>query len=144
MIMKNWDTREHKFERHMYSRERYAGKADISPILKLEILRERFEGAVPDNQDEFMQLGAELCDLLEVVLRNEWAVESSEPEKMSESNIEDNFSLSIEGVKKIILEDVRPGQVFYPSDVADKHGLDLRTVVEAVNELKEGGQVSEK
>ncbi len=62
---------------------------------------------------------------------------------MSMSNNEDNFDLDKESVKKIILKEVRIGQVFYPSDIANEYNLDLETVMDVISELKESKQITE-
>ena len=49
--------------------------------------------------------------------------------------VKDNFDLDKEGVKKLLLKELSSGQVFWPSDMADKHNLDLQTVMAAVADL---------
>ena len=56
---------------------------------------------------------------------------------------EDNFDLDKESVKKIILKETHVGQIFYPSDIANEHGLDLETVMEVMSELKENKRIIE-
>lgn len=58
-------------------------------------------------------------------------------------NNEGNFNLDKASVRKIILKETSVGQIFYPSDIADKHNLDLETVMDVMSELKENGQVVE-
>ena len=55
----------------------------------------------------------------------------------------DNFGLDKESVKKIILRETKAGQIFYPSDIANEFNLDLKTVMDAVYELKENKQLVE-
>ena len=57
---------------------------------------------------------------------------------------EDNFDLSKNDVKKMILKEISVGDEFYPSDIADKYNLDFQTVMVVIDELKENKQVVEK
>ena len=52
---------------------------------------------------------------------------------------------TIEEAKKEILEycDKHKGGIFYPDDVADELGLDLKTTVEATEELMKEGKLDE-
>jgi len=52
---------------------------------------------------------------------------------------------SIEEAKREILEycDKHKGGIFYPDDVADELGLDLKTTVEATEELMKEGKLDE-
>ncbi|MEA2032533.1 MAG: hypothetical protein U9N41_02990 [Euryarchaeota archaeon] len=52
---------------------------------------------------------------------------------------------TVEGAKREILEycDKHKGEIFYPDDVADELGLDLKTTVEATEELMKEGKVEE-
>ncbi|MCD6456136.1 MAG: hypothetical protein J7K81_05040 [Methanophagales archaeon] len=52
---------------------------------------------------------------------------------------------TVEEAKRVILEycDKYKGEIFYPDDVADELGLDLKTTVEATEELMKEGKVEE-
>jgi len=52
---------------------------------------------------------------------------------------------TIEEAKKEILDycDKHKGEIFYPDDVADELGLDLKTTVEATEELMKEGKLEE-
>ena len=52
---------------------------------------------------------------------------------------------TVEEAKRVILEycDKHKGEIFYPDDVADELGLDLKTTVEATEELMKEGKVEE-
>jgi len=53
------------------------------------------------------------------------------------------LELTKEQVKEIILREINIGQIFYPSDVANKFGLDLITVIDAMQELKNDGKLTD-
>jgi hypothetical protein len=42
------------------------------------------------------------------------------------------------------LNNIKVGQVFYPSDIADKLGTDLMTVMNVVKKLKEQDRIGKK
>jgi hypothetical protein len=52
---------------------------------------------------------------------------------------------TVEEAKKEILEycDKHKGEIFYPDDVADELGLDLKTTIEATEELMKEGKLDE-
>ncbi|MDI6810737.1 MAG: hypothetical protein QMD80_03535 [archaeon] len=52
---------------------------------------------------------------------------------------------TVEEAKREILEycDKHKGEIFYPDDVADELGLDLKTTVEATEELMKEGKLEE-
>jgi hypothetical protein len=52
--------------------------------------------------------------------------------------------ISEKEVKDYILKNIEIGQIFYPSDIANELGINLLTVIEAINELKEEGRLEEK
>lgn len=60
-----------------------------------------------------------------------------------QENDSDNLELNNEQIKKIILNDIKIGQVFYPSDIAIKNNMDLAKVVEVIEELKKENKLTE-
>ena len=52
---------------------------------------------------------------------------------------------TVEEAKRVILEycDKHKGEIFYPDDVADELGLDLKTTVEATEELMKEEKLEE-
>ncbi|MCK4476694.1 MAG: hypothetical protein KAU16_08215 [Methanophagales archaeon] len=52
---------------------------------------------------------------------------------------------TVEEAKREILEycDKHKGEIFYPDDIADERGLDLKTTVEATEELMKEGKLEE-
>ncbi|WOV93007.1 MAG: hypothetical protein R1F52_07880 [Candidatus Nitrosoabyssus spongiisocia] len=56
----------------------------------------------------------------------------------------DNFELDKTEVKKLLLHEIKIGEVFYPSDICKKYGLDLKIVVDVISELKQQGRFMEK
>lgn len=48
----------------------------------------------------------------------------------------DNYDMSVEEVKKLILKECKRGEEYYPGEFSLKHGLDYDTVVEALNSLQ--------
>jgi predicted transcriptional regulator len=52
--------------------------------------------------------------------------------------------LSKDAIKNLILKDVQIGEVFYPSDIADRLGTDILSVIEAVAELKKEGRLQNR
>lgn len=53
----------------------------------------------------------------------------------------DNYDMSVEDIKKLIAKECKPGQQYYPGDLAFEHGLNYDAVLEAVASLKEEGRV---
>lgn len=53
----------------------------------------------------------------------------------------DNYDMTAEQVRDLILENYKLGVPFYPSDVADDHGLDYDTVVQAMDMLRKEGRL---
>ena len=49
--------------------------------------------------------------------------------------------LTKEQIKSLILQEIAIGQVFYPSDIADKFGLDLVVVMDVISELEKEGKL---
>ena len=58
-----------------------------------------------------------------------------------EPDAPDNYDMSVEGVKSLLLKVCKQGSKFYPSELAVEHGLDYDTVLEAVASLKKEGRV---
>ena len=71
-------------------------------------------------------------------------IEDYDSVQMQENAGENNFDLDKESVKKIILKEISVGQIFYPSDIANEHNLDLETVMDVMSELKINKQIVEK
>ena len=46
-----------------------------------------------------------------------------------------------EQIKAIIIDDTKNGEPFYPSDIADNHGIDLADTYAAIDELIESGKI---
>ena len=53
------------------------------------------------------------------------------------------FDISKDEIKDTILKATKVGEIFYPSDIANKFGLDLKTVIEVIDELKREGNISD-
>jgi len=70
-------------------------------------------------------------------------------EKIEESGIHPvlppvtTFDLTKDQVKETILKATNLGDIFYPSDIANQFGLDLKTVIEVIEDLKREGKISE-
>lgn len=119
------------------------------PMDTLAYIKSEFQTSSMSNPDNMKNLCIELCELIERILKNQNDMrrdkeEEEEFEERQISNGGDNFDLDTESVKKIILKEVSVGQIFYPSDIANEHGLDLQTVIQVMNELKETKQIIEK
>lgn len=65
------------------------------------------------------------------------------PIQIIEQEITTN-NLTKDQVKQTILQATKIGDVYYPSDLASKFGMDLKTVVEVIEELKQEGKFKEK
>lgn len=89
----------------------------------------------------------ELHSLVERLLddnRSLWEfIKQDELEDLQESVSTNNFDLNKEQIKNILLKEIEIGQVFYPSDISDEYGLDLKSVVEVLAELKQQGHLVE-
>lgn len=56
----------------------------------------------------------------------------------------DNYDMPVEQVRELILENYKLGESFYPSDIADKHGLDYDTVLEAIDILRKERRIKDE
>ena len=142
---KNWDKREQELEVRKLSTMRYA--ESHTPTDELEHMREALSHMTTEKSDDLIELLSSMFDLMEIILKNqssERIIEDRDLKPMPEDNSDNNFDLDQESVKKIILEEITIGQVFYPDDVAAKHNLDLRTVMSVISDLKENGKMAEK
>ena len=114
----------------------------------LEYIKTQFQDSAsnPINLTKFVDLNLELCSLLERVLTRQYTFQQilESLDQIQQDNGEDNFDLDKESVKELILKETRVGQIFYPSDLANDYGLDLKTVMEVMSELKESKQIIEK
>lgn len=57
---------------------------------------------------------------------------------------DENKTITVEEIQEYILNNIKVGQVFYPSDIADKLGTDLMTVMNVVKKLKEQDRIGKK
>lgn len=56
--------------------------------------------------------------------------------------VEEGFQeISLSDAKELILNTIDSGEIFYPSDIAERLNLDLKLVIEAINELKKEGRI---
>lgn len=46
-------------------------------------------------------------------------------------------------IREALLENIKIGQIFYPSDIANKYGFDLMSVMKVIQDLKEEGKFIE-
>ncbi len=114
----------------------------------LEYIKKAFQNTPHVDSDYFRYLGIELCGLMERVLKDndkkQQMLESYGLVQIQEITDENNFDLDKESVRKIILKEISMGQIFYPSDICNKHNLDLEMVMIVINELRESGQIINK
>lgn len=87
-----------------------------------------------------------------VVLRErvEWLVaavqdimKSLEARSLDESG-PDNYDMDPEQIRQLILKNYKLGESFYPSDIADKHGLDYDAVLEAIDLLRKERRIKDE
>lgn len=55
----------------------------------------------------------------------------------------DNFDMPVNKIKEILVKECIPGNSFYPSDIAFKHGLDYQATLDAVEILRKEGKLEE-
>ena len=118
-------------------------ETNTSPIRELQTIKEELENNPSDLNSQTLRL----CNLIEQIIINNEAQHMTERYDSGQELEEDrrgNFDLDREDVKELILDEIGIGEAFYPSDLANKHNLDLRTVMEVMSELAENGQISEK
>ncbi len=143
-MIKNWDYRERELERLEYQKPPIWESPD-SIIVQLQRIKNEFQNGQSEPSNQTF-LG--LCDLIERMIRDNEEIrhvmESQDLEEAQEDYSQDNFNLDVKAVKDLILEKISMGDVFYPSDVANRYNLDLMTVTEAISELREDGKVSVK
>lgn len=53
-----------------------------------------------------------------------------------------NYDMPVGEVKDIILRECPKGELFYPSDIAEKHGINYDTVDEAIEMLDREGRIA--
>ena len=56
----------------------------------------------------------------------------------------DNYDMDAEQVRQLILENYELGECFYPSDIADKYGLEYGAVLEAIDLLREERRIKDE
>ena len=107
---------------------------------RLEYIKKEFQNTAPTDFNDFQYLSLELCDLLERILKKndetQHMIESYGLAEIQENNDEDNFDSDKENIKKIILKEISIGQIFYPSDIANEHNLDLEMVMNVMSGIK--------
>ena len=96
------------------------------------------------NLDRFRDSCLELCNLLEKTIKDNERIKVSLKNNLVQMQDDDdnNFDLDKKSVKKIVLKEISIGQTFYPSDIANKYNLDLKTLHDVITELKEDKQIS--
>ena len=85
-------------------------------------------------QESIQQLSKENKELREIM--SEYGLDRQE-------NDDNNLDFDTEKIKQLILDNIKTGQIFYPSDIAIKYNVDLMKVVEATNELKKEKKLSD-
>jgi hypothetical protein len=98
---------------------------DNLPAIEMRIAQ-RFEERIKALEDQL--------DTLTTVYEIE-----NPPEQYDENRV-----ITEHEVQEYILNNVQVGEVFYPSDIADKMGTDLMTVLNAVKKLKEQDRIGNK
>ena len=93
---------------------------------------------------------AKLCDIIDELQFNGVAVSSAMYEfikgiKKRHGIVDppDNTSLSPREIAKLILKECEHGKSYYPSELADKHGLDYEKTLKAIDILRDKGSVVE-
>lgn len=56
----------------------------------------------------------------------------------------DNYDMDAEQVRRLILENYELGECFYPSDIADKYGLNYGAVLEAIDMLRKERRIKDE
>ena len=105
----------------------------------------------PDLDEQVMQLASEMRELKKDVMilmeKVDWLIESNRAiQKVvvtdtDDEQIPDNFDMTQDQIKELILREVSVGESFYPSDIAVKHGLDFDAVLEVVDRLRSEGRM---
>ena len=57
------------------------------------------------------------------------------------SDVPDNTDMTVDEVKKLIMDVCERGEKYYPAELAVDHGLDYDTVLKAVESLQKTGHV---
>lgn len=102
-------------------------------------IRTSIEEMVDTRMAENMPIFERIVDSM-IKKRFDKIQESGIHEVLSPVNV---FDLTKEDVKETILNATKIGDVFYPSDIANQFGLELKTVVAVIEELKREGKISE-
>ena len=121
-------------------------RADMdTPSTELKRIRDSLSNVTKEPAN-FTETLLSVCNVLEFILKNQQTeyVEDYSLKPLPKGSDENNFDLDYEGVKNIIQNEISIGQVFYPSDVADKYNLDLRTVMSVISDLIKDGKMAEK
>jgi len=106
---------------------------------------ETIEKQKPDRlHHSLIQAYVKLYEMMEELQAENQAIRTMLKREIQEESCIMIPNISFEEIKEMILQEIKVGEVFYPSDLANKFGLDLKTVMEVVNNLKTEGKMIEK
>lgn len=93
-----------------------------------------------ERKPDFIRLCEQVDWLVGAIYKLQKDVEAMRPDESGP----DNYDMTAEQVRDLILANYKLGVPFYPSDVADDHGLDYDTVVQAMNMLRKEGRMKDE
>lgn len=94
-------------------------------------------------EETIFQLKSEVEELRALLSNHILSIKGENQPIVSENQhlVSDSNPLTQEQIRNYILESVKIGQVFYPSDIADKLGIDIVSTMEVINDLKKEGKL---
>jgi len=90
----------------------------------------QYENKISELQSEINELRATLSEHIVTARKQNELIDTFQYKDVTPDHI-----------KNYILENVKIGEVFYPSDIADKLGIDMQTTMEIINSLKKEGKL---
>jgi ribosomal protein S25 len=108
-----------------------------------ESLKQTVEYLVDQRIEQHMEQNTDQLKLLiDSIIEDKLAVKIEQQHTFNESTQEVNSLITDTNIiKDIVLKEIKIGQVFYPSEVADKFNLDLIAVMNVLNELRMQGNL---
>lgn len=101
--------------------------------------RNQYNEYLPLVINEIQNLREDVAQLRDLI--HDVVVQNQDPSV--DSDVPDNYDMTLEQVKETILEKVGLHRPFYPSDLSMKYGLDFDVVLEAVEILRQEGRIIE-
>lgn len=122
----------------MVHEEPYTSKGSTQTLTHPSTQDESLEESVRKMQEQMQSLIEDVEWMREgirvIIHRLDDDVEEESP---------DNYDMTPDQIRDLILEKVQVGEPFYASDIASKYGLDYDAVVTAIEQLRAKGKIND-